>query len=155
MTLSPEHLRCKVGRRATEAPRLGVVHDSNLGKSEVGQESMAILVKNNVVRLKISEDNVTLVEVLKGKQDLSQVQPGAVLGESLVFLEGTAHVTTRGVVQEKEQLLRRLKGVLKANDEWMVSVGEHITLGLGILDKVLTENLLLIQYLHCEVLSGL
>ena len=36
----------------------------------------------------------------------------------------------------------------------MVRVCEHITLSLGILDKILPQNLFLIEYLHCKVLAS-
>src|SRR5438128_2647112 len=109
---------------------------------------MAISIEDDVVWLEVSEYDVPLVQVLQGKQDLCQVHPGSLLREPPVLVECPAHVASMGVVQQEEQLLRCLECILQAHYEWVLGVCEHISLRLGILDQVLPQDLLLVQYLH-------
>ena len=63
MALSSQHFWCKVGRRSAEASSLRIVHNTNFGESEISEQGVAILVKNDVVWLQIPKNDVSFVEV--------------------------------------------------------------------------------------------
>jgi hypothetical protein len=94
------------------------------------------------------------MKFLQGQQDLGKVEPSHVFGEPLLFLEASAHVAPCGILKEQEEFLRGLESVLEPDDEGMLGVCQHISLGLGILDEVLAKDLLFVKNLHSEVLSS-
>ena len=93
------------------------------------------------------------MEVLKGQQDFGQVIACHFLFESSFLLQTSAHIATRCIVEQQEQLFRRLESILKTNDEWMLGICKHVALRFRVLDEVLTQDLLLIQNLHRVILS--
>ena len=95
------------------------------------------------------------MQILEGQEHLSQVNSCSIFGKSLIFLECATHVATWSVVQQEEQLFWRLEGVLQAYNERVPRVRQYIALSLGILDKILTQNLFLVENLHGEKLSRL
>ena len=115
---------------------------------------MSIFVENDVIRLQVTENNVSLMQVFKSKENLGEVSPGSVFSKTFVFLKCTTHIATWCVVKEQEKLLWSLESILQTNDERMVSVGKHVSLSLCILYQVLAKDLLLIKYLHCEVFAS-
>lgn len=128
--------------------------DSFFGEAEVGQECVTLGVKHNIIRLEVSVDNISFVKVLYCQENLSQVETGFVLVEASLFVESSTHVSSGGVVQQQEQLLWSLEGILQADDEGVSCVGQHISFGLSVLDQVLTHNLLLVEYLHSIDISS-
>ena len=74
---------------------------------------MALPVKDDVVGLEISEDDVPFVKVLDGQNDLTQVVSRSLLIEPPVLVQGSAHVSPLRIVQQQKQLLRRLESVLQ------------------------------------------
>mmetsp|Transcript_20987 Transcript_20987/g.28231 ORF Transcript_20987/g.28231 Transcript_20987/m.28231 type:complete len:220 (-) Transcript_20987:1507-2166(-) len=153
MALSPQHLWCQVGWRAAETTSLRVVHHTNLGEAEICQKGVAIFIKDDIVWLEVAEDDVTTVEVFEGQQNLSEIQSGPILIKSLVFLQGSAHVATRCVIEEQEKFLGRLEGILQTHDERMVHERQDISLCLGVLHQVLSQDLLFVEDFHGVVLS--
>ena len=116
---------------------------------------MAIFVKHNVVRLQVTEDNVSLMQVFQGQEHFSKIDPGSILSKTFVFLEGAAHVATGCVVKKQEKFLRSLESIFQANYEWVVRICKNVSLCLRILYQVLAKNLLLIEYLHRKILACL
>ena len=153
MALSPQHLGCKVCWRATETTSLRVVHDADLRQAEVSEKGVAIFVIHNVIGLQITEDDITRMQVFKRQQNLSEVDTCSILSKSLIFLQGTAHISAWRVVKKQEELFRRLERILEPNNEGMVRHSHNITLRLRILHQVLAEDLLLVKNLHRVVLA--
>ena len=155
VTLPPKHLRSQIGWRTAEASRLGVVEDADFRQAKVCEESMAILIEDDVVWLQIPEDDVSPMQVLQRKQHLCQIVAGFRLGKPLVLLESSAHIATRCIVQQQEELFWRLESIFESDYEWMCSVSKHISLSLRILHQVLPQDLLLVEYLHGKELPRL
>ena len=154
VALPSEHLRSEVSGRSAETTSLSIVHHAYFREAEISQQSVTVLVIDNVVRLQVPENDVSTVQVLKGKQDFSKVDPCPVLSEALIFLECSAHVAAWCVVKKEEQLLRGLEGVLKTDNERVPRVSQHVSFRLCVLYEVLAENLLLVQDLHREELPS-
>lgn len=77
-----QHFGSQVGDGAAEGPSAGgVLHDAFLRKPEVSEFAVAVLVQHYVVRLQVSVDDVSPVQILQGEDDLAQVHLGFLLRE--------------------------------------------------------------------------
>ena len=101
MAFAVKEFRGQVLRSPTHRSGGEVVADSLLAEPEVRQLGMAMLVQEHVLRLQIPEDNVQTVEILKGQEQLTGVEPGATLGETPSTAEVEEELPTRAVVQDQ------------------------------------------------------
>jgi len=83
---------------------------------------VAVVVEHYVVRLQISVDDVSLVEVLEGEEHFSDVKPSSVLSEALLTSDYLTQVTARAEVEDQEQLCLRLERVIQVHDKRMSHV---------------------------------
>ena len=125
-----------------------IIHYTLFGEAEICQHCMAILVKHYIIRLEIAENNISLMQVLNGKQYFSHVHLGTILSEPLVLVECAGHVPAMRILEQHEKLLWGLERVLEANDERVLCKGHDIALRLRILDQVIAHDLLLIKDFH-------
>ena len=109
---------------------------------------MSVLVKDDVVWLEVSEDNISLVQVLQCKKHLSKVNTSTILSKPFVLLKCTTHVATRRVVKQQEKLLWCLESILEPNNEGVSRVCQHISLSLRIFNQILAQDLLFVQDFH-------
>jgi hypothetical protein len=112
VALPSEHFRSEVSGRSAETASLSIVHYAYFREAKISQQSVPVFVIDDVVRLQVPENDVSFVQVFKGKQDFSKVDPCTVLSEALIFLESSAHIAAWCVVKKEEQLLGGLEGVL-------------------------------------------
>ena len=90
---------------------------------------MAISVDDNVIRFQISEYDLPLMQILNGKNNLSQVYPDNILFKLAFPLNHLAEVAPSTVLEQQVKLILGLKSVIQLDDERVVSVREHIPLG--------------------------
>ena len=83
---------------------------------------MACIVKDNVIRLQISVNDVSLVEIFKGKQDLCSVKSSSIFVEPSLLSNYFTQVASRAEVQDEKQLGLRLEGVVEVDDERVLCV---------------------------------
>mmetsp|Transcript_9075 Transcript_9075/g.15324 ORF Transcript_9075/g.15324 Transcript_9075/m.15324 type:complete len:255 (-) Transcript_9075:287-1051(-) len=114
---------------------------------------MAVVVEHYVVRLEVPVDNVALVQVLEGQEDLGDVESGPVLGEASLVGNYFAEITAGAEVEDEEELGLGLERVVKVHDERVPHVREHVPLCLGVADQVLPQDSPLAQRLHRVQLS--
>ena len=65
---------------------------------------MAIYIYQNILWLDITINHVEIVQVLKAKQQLSEVEFGLFLGEPLYIAQMEEHLSTRTQIHDEEQL---------------------------------------------------
>lgn len=83
---------------------------------------MSIRINNDVVRLQVPENNVSLMKSFDCQEHLAEILPGPLLRETTLALEHSAQITTRAEIENQEQLRLRLEGVVEPDDEWMLRV---------------------------------
>lgn len=80
---------------------------------------MTLLVENYIVRFKISEYYISLVQVFDCQENFPEVQLSSLLIESFISVKSATHVSAWGIVQNQEKLLRGLEGKFETDNEWM------------------------------------
>jgi hypothetical protein len=109
---------------------------------------VAFLIENYVVRLEVPKNDVVLVQVLKGEDDLAQIHSREFLTETLLLGEGHSHVSARAIIQNQVQSLSGLEGIVQTHYKGMLGQAQHISLCHCIPDEILFEYLLLLEHLH-------
>ena len=153
MTASLEHLRSQIGRTSTEGLCTAVIHHTLFAQTEISQHGMSVLIKHHIIGFKISKNDIPLMQILNGQQDLSQIHACAILTEAFILMEGSAHIASACILKQHEQLLGCLEGVLETHNERVLGVGEHIALSFSVFDKVVAEDLFFIQDFHRVLLA--
>lgn len=105
---------------------------------------MTLLIENYIIRFKISEYYVSLVQVFDCQEDLPEVYLSSLLIESFIFVKSATHVSARGIIQNQEELFGSLEGKFETDNEWMSHISQHISLSLRIFNKVISHDLFLI-----------
>lgn len=80
---------------------------------------MTLLIENYIVRLKISEYYISLVQVFDRQENFPEVQLSSFLIESFISVKGATHVSARGIIQNQEKLLWSLECKFETYNEWM------------------------------------
>ena len=78
---------------------------------------MACIVKDNVVRLQISVNDVSLVEIFKGKQDLCSVNSSSIFVEPSLLSKYLTQVASWAEVHDEKQFGLRLEGAVESDNE--------------------------------------
>jgi hypothetical protein len=81
---------------------------------------MAVYINQNVFRLDISIDYVQIMEMLKAKQQLSEVELSFVFSKFLDLAEMKEHLTSSAQIHDKKQFGLGLKRPVEFDDERMV-----------------------------------
>ena len=120
MALTLQNFRRQILCSSTET--FSVLHSLNIlfGKAEVGELDVAVNSYEDVFRLEVTIENVHLVEVLKGKENVSRVEPSGILLESTDLAEVKKELSARTVLQTKEQFVFTLESVVHLHDKRMV-----------------------------------
>lgn len=116
MSTGLDDLRCKVLGRSTEGVGAIALLDALLRQAEVRDAYVALAIEDDVLRLEVSVDDVTLVQGSDGVDHLSGVELGAVLRESLLAAEISEQFATVEKVNEEVQLGFRLEGKVQADN---------------------------------------
>ena len=92
----------------------------------------------------LSVDNVILVEVFEGEQNICRVKGGIFEFESLTVTNVEVKLAPTAVVQHEVQSLEVLKGVFKPHNEGVLHSLKNASLGDRVLDlAILTDALFL------------
>lgn len=114
---------------------------------------MAIVIQNHVIWLEISVDDISFVQVMQCQQYFSNIQSSSVFSEPSFVGNDLSQITSRTELKNQEKLSFRLEGIVQVHDEWMPHVRKHVTLSLGISDKILSQYLPLAKSFHCIQLA--
>jgi len=112
-----QHFGRQLRHTAAEGRLARVVLDFLLAEPEVRQLGMALLVQHHIVRLEVALDDVVLVQVLDGQQDLGDLELGRVLVKLLELVLDLPQVAARALLHDEEQLLASLEGPEELHDE--------------------------------------
>lgn len=104
---SEQHLRRHVLRRPAEGVGSVSELEANLGEAEVCELQMPVLVQHYVLRLQVSVEDVVLVQVLYGFQDLCEVELGLPLSHSALWnvVELVEKLTAGTELKDQEQIV--------------------------------------------------
>lgn len=109
---------------------------------------MTGVVKEDVLRFQIAVDNLKPVKTFQCAEQLRGVETGTVDIEALFSLQVMEQLAAVYKCQDKIQLLRRLERELQGNDEWVVNLGKHRSLGECVGDLGARDNVRLTNRLH-------
>jgi len=110
---------------------------------------MTVVVKNHIIGLEITVDDISLVQVLKGEQDLSDVQLCTLFCKPPLLGNNLSKIATWAEVENQKQLGLALECVVEVDNEWMAHVRQNVTFCLRVSHEVLPQNLALAKGLHC------
>ena len=147
VALALDDLWSQVLRRAAEG--VGAVAD-DLGKAEVGDLDVSLLVDEEVLRLEVSVGDVHGVEVLECEHDLGREEEGDVVGEAAFPPQESEELPAAGVIEEHEHVGGRLEGALEVHDEGVVDRLEDLLLRLHVLYLLQPDDLALLQALQSQ-----
>ena len=148
MPFASKHLRCKIRKRPTEAIGRDIVQYALLTQPKVRQLDMAILLNDDVIWLQVSEDDLSLVQVLDCQDNLGDVDFGEAFVDLALLLYELSEVAARAIVEDEIQPILRLKCVIKLHYERMMSIRQHISLGHRVFDVVVAHYLQFAQHFH-------
>ena len=111
---------------------------------------MTFVVNHDVVGFQIAENDIAFMQCLNGQKHLAKVLVCSLLIQTALPLQYSAKISARAEIKDEEQLCLCLEGVVEANDERVLCVGQHVTLCLCIPHQVVSKDLRLGQYLHGE-----
>jgi len=129
-----------------------------LGEAEVGNLDMSVRAEKNVFRLEITVDNVQRVKVIKSKSDLSSVELGDRVGESLrvsrllsirhphlALSEQAEQLSSCDEIHDHVEVVDILEGAPKVHKERVSDTDEHLPLRVGVLHLLHLDDLLLVE----------
>ena len=105
ITLSGDHLRSCVAWTSTGSLQHLVIFIS-VGKPEVNDLNIILVIEQEVLGLKISVANSYLVDILDSAYNLLEESAGLLLLESLPLDDVVEQLTSVGVLHDEEQLAR-------------------------------------------------
>lgn len=126
---------------------LGLCH-VELAQSEVAEGDVADVVDEDVFGLEVAVDDVELVQVLERAEQLGGVEPAALLVEAALTLEVVEELATVDERQAQVQLLGTLKRELERDDERVVDLGQHRSLGERVRHLAARDNVRLAESLE-------
>lgn len=87
---------------------------------------MAILVYQNIVRLDVSMDEITVIYILQSHNEFSSLESGHVFLENVEFDKKIHEVSSLHEIRDKLEMLGILECEEKFNDELRVALPQHI-----------------------------
>ena len=94
-------------------------------------------------------DNIILVQMLKGENNLGRVEPSSILGESSLLLQVMEELSSALVVHDEIEVSLGLEGEFETEEEWAVGgLLQDFTLADSVSDLLLGDNLPLGEDLH-------
>lgn len=149
MALACQHFRSDILWRATE--RIAEVR--LLGKPEVGQLDVAMLVEDNILWFQVSVLHVELgVQVADCQDYLDAYELNLVFFETAYQLEVVEKLSSIDVVHHEVDAVVLLEHELHLHDEWMLDTQHNELLKLHIFNEVLLDQVIFIDALDGEVL---
>ena len=105
---------------------------------------MPLVVEQDVLRLQVPVDDLFVVQVLNGEEQLSNVEAGLMLRKGDFPSQMEAQVLARTVVESQVEVVRSLKGEVQVDDEGMAGLLEDVGLDDGVLELLLHDEVFLL-----------
>jgi len=134
----------------SSAETVGLIRHFNalLRQTEISYSDMALSIQQDVLRLEISIDDVFLVECIDGTNDLGGVELSPLLIEPLISAEVSEELTAVQEIDKKVQLSFGLESIMQTNNIRVFDLLEDVALSLSLDEKILFDQLVLLQNLH-------
>ena len=126
-----------------------------LGKSKVGELEVAIVADEEVLGLKISEDDVLGVEVFEAGGDDRAVEAGLVGGEGLDVPEVGEELSAVDELKDKIEVSGILGESFEGDDEGVADLRVHEIFIVDVIYLLGLHDLVLVQQLQGNVFTGL
>ncbi len=133
VSLVDNDLRSEVLWRSAHGPCLVV---DALCKAKISDTDVASVVDEHVLRLKVAEDDIEVVNVFEGNHCLSSKEESLLLREAALFLllDVGEHLSSVHELKAEVEVLRVLKVVEQLHDELAIHAEENILLVDGVLN---------------------
>ena len=127
MTSLDKDLWCQIVWSTAEGEGLLVSFD-DLGQTEVGEANVAVFVHQDILWLKISVDDILLVQVAQSHGYLDSVESCTVLREASHLSKVHEELATSDKAHDEEDLCFGLEYVAHADKERMISLQQNVFL---------------------------
>jgi len=154
MASFPQHFGCQVRIGSTERFGHSFSLHSLFRQAKVREKRMSLIIQDNIIRFQIPEDDVLPMQFFQRQQNLTRIDLRLLFVEFLLELEVFCEVAARAVVEDHEEFLLRLEGVVQAHNEGVPLDGEDVALCQGVAREVVTQDLGLCQHFHREKGTG-
>ena len=139
----------KILRSTTECRRAIIIREETLlGDTKVGHADVPFTGEQQVLRLEITVENTTVMEVFQAKHDFGAVEASALFAEGLVLLEVEEELSSVDVIHDEVQLVRGLERVVEVDKEGVAELLQDVLLGLRVFNLSSVEDGLLVENLH-------
>ena len=124
----PNDFRSEILWRAAEAIRSISLLDALLGQTKVRNTNVTLAVKQNILRLEVAIDDISVMECTNGNNHFSNVHSRSLFGEALLLAQIGKQLTTVQEVNEEVQLDVSLERVVQADDIRVLHLLEDVSL---------------------------
>ena len=114
MTLLQNNLWCKILWSTTEG-QCDFIFSNKLSQSEISYFCITLIIKQQIFQLKISVDEVLVMEMSKSQGDTSCVELSLFLFESLLLTQMLEEFTSLHKLHHKVKFLRRLESIIQVD----------------------------------------
>ena len=128
---------------------------SHFCETKVRKQQISIIIEEYVLRLKISIQNVLLVQMAKCQGNLSDKELCLILLEAAHTCQVSEELATLDEVHQEVDAIFVLENVVHGYDEWVLHLVEDVLFELKTFKEVLVNNHILADALHCIELIGL
>jgi hypothetical protein len=90
-----------------------------VAEPEVNDFDVLVVIKQEILGLQVSVDNVQLVDILNAGVYLLEKLAGLVLLQTSVCYDIVEELTSTGVLHDEVQLLGRFNDLIELNDVWV------------------------------------
>lgn len=118
----------------------GIVGLGELAEAEVGDDDVAFLVEENVLRLHIPVEDIVLVEMADAHNHLRDVEPCAVLAETVTLLQVVEERSPREKLHSEIQLPLGLERELQAAEKRMTDFLQNLPLATRVFHLLLRQH---------------
>lgn len=152
--ISKEQVRTSVSRSTAERPSFhkAVCH---LAHAKISQLQIPVSTDQYVFGFEISIENIVVVQILHGQDNLSNKSSSSIFFQFFDFAEVLSKVSIGTVVQHYIQQVVGFEGLDHFNHEGMLNTLQYLYLGVGVSQLSVFKQLLFIQHLRSEILLSL
>ena len=109
---------------------------------------MALRIKENIFGLEISVDHIMLVKVTEGFHQLSGIDLNSLLVKSFLSAQMGEQFSSIEEVNDEVEFCFGLERKVEAYDVGTLDLFKNVSLGLGFLEEILLNQLVLFQNFH-------
>ena len=118
----------------------GIVGLGEFAEAEVGDDDVTFLVEENVLRLHIPVEDIVLVEMSDAHNHLRDVEPRAVLAETVALLQVVEERSPREKLHPEIQLPLGLERELQAAEKRMTDFLQNLPLATRVFHLLLRQH---------------